>query len=171
MPADTPDLVCEAVHYTLPARCTLPSDQPHPWHHVTHPVTGQPLRFRTPPGVRHTQEWDSDNDPAVPESGQWVTWHCVTPQTAPTPLVPDDLDTRAATLASSHEPTHLRRTGPDGPENQCACGTWYPAGAHAAHLGREISLLARGYLDLGLLHAHELPRPDENRWTIHPPRP
>ncbi|MGY3341068.1 hypothetical protein ACVW0K_007261 [Streptomyces filamentosus] len=55
----------------------------------------------------------------------------------------------------------------DGPETQCTYSVWYPAGPRG-HLGRPTFLFAFG--DLGLLRAHELPPPDENRWTLCPLR-
>ncbi|WP_327359716.1 hypothetical protein [Streptomyces sp. NBC_01304] len=144
-PAADGTRICPVAHYSLATPCSLPADHPDTWHETFHPDTGRPLRYRTLLGTRHTQEWEFDDDPAAPDAGQWVTWHYVTAETGPTPLVPEDLDQRVAVLLASHF-----LTGQAGTDDECACGVRYPAGGYYAHLGREASLLVRGYFDLGL---------------------
>ncbi|MFJ3699649.1 hypothetical protein ACIPW9_36955 [Streptomyces sp. NPDC090052] len=142
------DRPCPVSHYSLPAQCTQPASHHGAWHRTAHPDTGQILRFRTLLGTRHTQEWQPADDPEAADGGGWVTWHYVT-EADPTPVVPADLDRRAASLVASHFPTSRVRPGQDGTESECGCGTWYPTGQESAHLGREVSLLARSYFDLG----------------------
>ncbi|MEV6421595.1 hypothetical protein [Streptomyces sp. NPDC051662] len=146
---------CPVSHYSLPAQCTQLAGHDETWHWTVHPGTGQILRFRSVLGTRHTQEWQSADDyPEAADAGEWVTWHYAT-EADPTPVVPADLDWRAASLVAGHFPTGRGRSGQDGVESECGCGTWYPIGGESAHLGREVSLLARGYFDLALRYSRE----------------
>ncbi|MFE2639520.1 hypothetical protein ACFXKF_32960 [Streptomyces scopuliridis] len=145
---------CPVRHYSLPAQCTQLAGHDETWHTTDHPDNGQTLRFRTVLGARHTQEWQPDDDPEAAGGGEWVTWHYVT-EADPTPVVPADLDRRAASLVAGHFPTGHVRSGQDGTESECGCDTWYPIGGESAHLGREVSLLARGYFDLALRYSQE----------------
>lgn len=156
MPTEQHTPPCPVTHYSLPAQCMLLPGHDDSWHRTVHPDTGRTMRFHTALGVRHTQEWASDDDPAAPDAGEWVTWHYVAPETEPTPVVPPDLDQRVTSLVAGHHPTSRVRPGQDGVESECACGTWYPIGRHDAHLGREMSLLVRGYFDQGLRYGHGL---------------
>ncbi|WP_042422148.1 hypothetical protein [Streptacidiphilus anmyonensis] len=158
MPTDPKTHPCPVAHYALGAPCTLTADHHDAWHQTVHPDTGQLLRFRTDRGALHTQEWEPDHDPGAPDAGTWVTWHYVTPQVDPTPTVPDDLDQRADTFVSNHSPSGLTRIGQTGIEAECGCGAWYPNGRHSTHLGREVSLLARGYFDLALRRSGAAPQ-------------
>ncbi|MFD4535644.1 hypothetical protein ACFWNL_18390 [Kitasatospora sp. NPDC058397] len=142
---------CTTDHYSVPARCTLSAGHPGPWHRAFHPGDGRTLRWSTAGGVHHTQEWEPDDDPGgAADAGEWVTWDYVAPRSGPGSTVSaDDLDRRAASLVSSHFPTGRVRPGPAGVESECGCGTWY-TGHHNGHFGREVSLLARSFFDLGL---------------------
>lgn len=146
MPSPEPG-PCGAGHYSLAAACAEPTGHDGAWHHTTHPDTGQRLRFQGGPGPRHTQEWLTDDDPDAPDAGMWVTWHYAA-ASEPTPLVPADLDERAAAHLSHHFPTGQVRNGPSGVESECACGTWYRR--ENRHLGREVSIMMRMYFDNGL---------------------
>lgn len=150
---------CPVTHYSLTAQCTLSAGHPDIWHRAVHPDTGQTIRFHTVAGTQHTQEWSSDDDPGAPDEGEWVTWHYTTQDVAPTPVVPADLDQRVAVLVAGHHPTSRVRSGQTGVESECVCGAWYPIGRHDTHLGREMSLLVRGYFDLGLRHGRGLTHP------------
>lgn len=156
MPADP---LCTTAHYRLPAPCTLPAGHSDPWHRAFHPITGTELRFRTAPGVDQTQEWESYEDPGDPQSGHWVTWHyAVGPVST---VIVTDLDDRAAALVASCFPTSRTRTGPEGGlEEECACGQWYRAGRSDIHLGRQVSLMARSFFDMGLRYGQEAQLPD-----------
>ncbi|MEV7775435.1 hypothetical protein [Kitasatospora sp. NPDC086791] len=142
---------CGHPHYDLTATCTLPTGHGGRWHQGTNPHTGVSIRYRTAPTARHTQEWIPDDDPGAPNSGEWITLHYVETVHAPTPTVSADLDQSAASLASSHFPVgHIRQATEGAHEEQCGCGTWYPAGRRSLHVGQEISRLARAFFDLGL---------------------
>ena len=156
MPADP---LCTTAHDQLPAHCTLTAGHPDLWHQTLHPQTGARLRFRSTGAVRHTQEWEPDDDSGATQAGQWITWHYSVGPTGT--VVVSDLDRRAATLVSAHFPTSRTRPGPDsGLEEECACGSWYRAGRPDIHLGREVSLLARSFFDTGLRHGPG-PRPTD----------
>lgn len=152
---------CATAHYKMPVKCTLVADHPAEWHQALHPQTCARLRWRTSGGVRHTQEWESDDDAETPEAGEWITWHYVV-EPEPTPVIVDDLDQRMAALVSGHFPTGRSRTSPDdGPQDQCACGQWYRAARPDLHLGRQLSLLARSFFDLALRYAPPPAQPTE----------
>lgn len=140
---------CPSIHYTLPAHCTLPPGHRDNWHETRHPNTGARLRYRRAYGTLHTQEWEPSDDPAEPDAGEWTTRHHVLPQDAPTPTVPDDLDQRIKVMVDAHEPlTAGSSLYPVG----CICGTWHNPtgpGVHERHVAREMSLLVRGYYDIG----------------------
>ncbi|MCZ4124971.1 hypothetical protein [Streptomyces sp. H39-S7] len=156
MPTDQHTPLCSTSHYLLSAQCGLVAGHGDTWHRTAHPDTGALLRFRSAGAVRHTQEWEPDDDPGEPDAGQWITWHYgVAPE--PTPVIVSDLDERAAALVGSHFPTSRTRPGPDGgrDEEECACGAWYRAGRPDIHLGRHVSLLARSFFDLALRYAQE----------------
>ncbi|WP_329020777.1 hypothetical protein [Streptomyces sp. NBC_01601] len=155
MPTEQHTPPCPVTHYSLPAWCTLRAGHPDTCHQTVHPDTGQTIRFHAANGTQHTQEWVSDDDPEAPDAGEWVTWHYGAPDVAPTPVVPGDLDQRVAALVAGHHPTSRVRPGQAGVESECVCGTWYPMGRHDAHLGREMSLLVRGYFDLGIRYGQE----------------
>ncbi|MGW8768361.1 hypothetical protein ACWGN5_38450 [Streptomyces sp. NPDC055815] len=159
--------LCPDTHYLLPLRCTQQAGHLGEWHQATCPDSGRILRFAVGAGVRHTQEWEPDGDLDDPEAGQWITWHFTASDSDPTPVVPADLDARVAHVVTGHYPTDQVRTGTSGTEAQCGCGDWYPTLGHAAHVGRELSLLVRSYFDLGLRHhpAHPLPATPEEDGT------
>jgi hypothetical protein len=140
------------------AQCTQSESHDDLWHRTVHPDTGQVIRFRTVPGAQHTQEWEPDDDPEATDAGEWVTWHYTAREVGPTPIVPADLDQRVAALIATHFPTGGVRHGQAGIESECGCGTWYPISRDNAHLGREVSLLVRGYFDLALRHGGRCPR-------------
>lgn len=146
---------CPSTHYSLASSCALPPGHREIWHETFHPETGQRLRYRRAFGIRHTQEWVPDDDPGAPDSGEWVTWHYVEPQAEPTPVIAADLDDRSRSLVSGHTALGQIRpggTGIYGIEELCSCGTWFNAGSllsHNTHLGREVSVLARGFFDSG----------------------
>jgi len=155
------DPLCTTAHYQLPAPCTLPAGHPDPWHRTAHPDTGQQLRFRHVGAVQHSQEWEPSDDPdASPDEGQWITWHYADGPVST--VVVSDLDQRAASLVSGHFPTSRTRPGPDGgrSEEECACGQWYRAGRSDIHLGRQVSLMARSFFDMGLRYGQEARLPD-----------
>lgn len=146
---------CPNAHYSLPTECTQPAGHPGTWHETTHPETAVRLRYRNTLGIRHTQEWVPDDDPGAPNAGLWVTWHYVEPEHEPTPVIVSDLDQRMRSLLSGHTALgQIRRggTGIYGIEELCACGTWFDSGSllsHNAHVGRELSIVARSFYDLG----------------------
>jgi len=138
---------CPSTHYSLNVSCTLGPGHRDIWHQATLADTGTLIRYRRAFGARTTQEWVPANDPGEPDAGHWVTLHVVQPEADPTPTVPADLDRRAAAMLSQHFETggHRPATG----ESECACGVWHPALVPSRHIGREVSLLARGYYDVG----------------------
>jgi hypothetical protein len=154
-------VACPEYHYALSEQCVLTSGHPGPWHHMTRTDTDTEvgLRFRADQGVQRTQEWVPDV-PGELEEGQWITWHhAVEPE--PGTVVVSDLDQRAAALVADHFPTGASRTSPgDGVQDECACGSWYRTGRADLRLGREVSLLARSFFDLGFRHGPG-PRPTD----------
>jgi len=139
---------CPSVHYAHGTDCTLRPGHPDIWHQTHHPDTGVLLRYRQALGTRHTQEWvpdlDSDESGAT---GEWTTLHHVQAEHAPTPTVPADLDRRIQGFISGH--TNCG-TDPATGWDRCACGMKVLPGQHGKHLARELSLLVRGYYDMGL---------------------
>lgn len=134
---------CPSRHYSLGVPCTLGPGHRDNWHQATHPDTGVLIRFRQALGARVTQELVDTEDGS---KGTWTTMHAVHPYADPTPTVPDNLDRLTTTLLGSH---HSCGIDPKTRYERCACGTLTVLGGHRAHVGREASLLARGYYDVG----------------------
>ncbi|WP_331727297.1 hypothetical protein OG871_39980 (plasmid) [Kitasatospora sp. NBC_00374] len=157
--------LCGTVHYRWAAACTLPVGHDGPWHRGRHPETAVEIRYQALPHAWHTQEWVPDDDlDAEPGSGQWTTLHYGKPGVrGPSSTVPEDLDRRVMWVVGGHIFTSLTRSGVRGPEEECSCGAWYPAGQHSQHVGQWVGRLVRGYFDMGLKAGADAAAAERNR--------